>query len=111
MVDKSYMSLFQLRAYRAWLERDKAAFVAENPKSTKKNASRNAKTAWYKNELEQVDYWLYERAGEEARNEMELKAKKFLGPPPIKIMEGKPRRFDNWRYKVEDFFTDMFRIR
>lgn len=106
MVDKMNMTLFQLRTYKAWLERDRDAFVVEYPKA-KKDAT-NAKMGWYEKELNDVKYWTDVKETKAAREEMEAKAAKFLYPQPVSIIRvGKPR--PDWMYRVNEFFSGMFR--
>lgn len=99
MVDTSGMSLFQLRTYRAWLERSKAEFRAENPK-IKNDLTLGAKLKWYDSEFAIVNYRIENEEAKQVRLEMDAKAQKFLGvvhrvAPPV---SKKSNRFKRWLY-------------
>lgn len=108
MVELAYLSLFQLRAYSAYLERELAEFRKANPKPKVKSIEYTAKLDWYTKEFEQTTRWINSKEADEVRKALDVKAQKFMYPRPVIVVSKKSHRFETWKYRVEDFFINMF---
>lgn len=110
MVDKLNMSLFELRAYKAWLERSRDAFAKAYPDLRSKNEEVSAKRVWYSEEIANVAIWIESAVRRKVAQELDVEARKFLNPQPVTMVTKvrKPDRFTNLKYKIQDFFYDIF---
>lgn len=114
MVDLSNMTLFELRAYRAWLERtrseDRADFKAEH--IVLNDFDLTAEARWFISELKKINWWIDTKETEEARIKMEAKAKWFLGSKHmVSPSQKKPGPFRQYLIDLGYFFKYMFGIK
>ena len=109
MVEKAYLSLFQLRAYAAWLERELAEFKKANPKPKTKNDTYEAELDWYAKEFDLTAHWIKSKEGQKVREALDAKAQKFIYPGPvINAGKKKPPLVKTWKYRLSAFFGNNF---
>jgi hypothetical protein len=85
VMNLSKLSLYQLKAYRNWLEKEEAEFLRTEPESVIFNTKHSARKGWYSSEWDLTDGYINKYESREVYDEMELKANKFLDSQPVTI--------------------------
>ena len=105
----SSMTLFELRAYLAWVNRGRDKFLEDNPKPKKGSIAR-VELDWYNSQINSVNNWIQVREAKQVRDKLNAEAKQFLNPEARSIVQVQPRGFALIGYKIKQFGKDFWAV-